>query len=143
MNVSLTFVRRVGGIRVKELVRRIFFGLDVGSIVAAMRTRGVSSSAPSSSSSREARGCESWQSWCGPSENPMFGYSSKRCRRSPLDRKRKGRGKLRKRLLLSLAATVIAAAMMATAVPAIAQTNDTTDEIKPPSFREGPFSAIQ
>ena len=112
----------------KELVRRIFFGLNLGWIVAALRTRGVSSSAPPSSS-REARGCESWQ-WCSPSENPMFGYSSKRCRRSPEDRKRKGRGKLRKKLLLSLAATVIVAAMMATAVPAIAQTNDTTDEVK-------------
>ena len=111
----------------KELVRRIFFGLDVGSIVAAMRTKGGSSSAPSTS--REARGCESWQ-WCGPSENPMFGYSSKRCRRSSVDRKRKGRGKLRKKLLLGLATTVIVAAMMATAVPAIAQTNDTSDEVK-------------
>ena len=140
MNVSLTSLRRVGRIRVKELVRRIFFGVVVGSIVAAMRTRGVSSSAACSSSSREARGCESWQ-WCGPSENPMFGYSSKRCRRSPGDHKRKGRGKLRKKLLLGLAATVIVAAMMATAVPAIAQTKDTSDEVKPPSFREHPFSA--
>jgi len=59
--------RRVGRIRVKELVRRIFFGLDVDLIVAAMRaTRGVSSSAPPSSC-REARGCESWQ-WCGPAD---------------------------------------------------------------------------
>jgi hypothetical protein len=47
---------------VKELVRRIFFGLEAGSIVAAMRTRGGSSSAPPSSG--EARGCESWQC-CG------------------------------------------------------------------------------
>ncbi len=58
-------IRRVGRIRVKELVRRIFFfGVVVGSVVAAMRTRGVSSSAPSP---REARGCESWQ-WCGPAD---------------------------------------------------------------------------
>ena len=49
----------------KELVRRLFFfGAVVGSIVSAMRTRGFSSSAPSS---REARGCESWQ-WCGPAD---------------------------------------------------------------------------
>ncbi len=48
----------------KELVRRIFFGVVVGSIVAAVRARGVSWSAPSS---KEARGCESWQ-WCGPAD---------------------------------------------------------------------------
>ena len=56
----------VGRIRAKELVSRIFFGLVVGSIVAAMRARGVSSSA--SPSSGEARGCESWQ-WCDPADD--------------------------------------------------------------------------
>ena len=65
VNVSSVSFRRVGRIRVKELVRRIFLGLVVGSIVAAMRTRGVSSSAPPFS--REARGCESWQG-CGPAD---------------------------------------------------------------------------
>ncbi len=66
MNLSSSgsVIGRVGRIRVKELVRRIFFGVVVGSVVAAMRTRGVSSSAPTS---REARGCESWQ-WCGPAD---------------------------------------------------------------------------
>ncbi len=44
----------------KELVRRLFLGPVVGSIVAAMRTRDVSSSA-AASSTRTARGCESWQ----------------------------------------------------------------------------------
>lgn len=44
----------------KELVRRIFLGPMVGSIVGAVRTRGISSSA----SHEEARGCESWQGWC-------------------------------------------------------------------------------
>jgi hypothetical protein len=58
-------IRRVGRIRVKELMRRLFlFGAVVGSVVAAMRTRGVSSCAPTC---REARGCESWQ-WCGPAD---------------------------------------------------------------------------
>jgi hypothetical protein len=50
------------GRRVKKLVRHIFLGRAfVGSIVAAMRTRGGWSS--SAVASREARGCESWQ-WC-------------------------------------------------------------------------------
>lgn len=56
--------QKVGRIRVKELARRFFFGVVMGSIVAAIRARGPSPSAPSS---REARGCESWQ-WCSPAD---------------------------------------------------------------------------
>ena len=54
----------------KELVRHIYLvGNSLGgSIVEVIRTRGVSSSAaPSTSSAREARGCESWQG-CGPAD---------------------------------------------------------------------------
>jgi len=60
-----------GGIRLKELVRHIYLvGNSLGgSIVEVIRTRGVSSSAASSSaSSREARGCESWHG-CGPADD--------------------------------------------------------------------------
>ena len=54
----------------KELVRHIYLvGNSLGgSIVEVIRTRGVSSSAASSASSREARGCESWHG-CGPADD--------------------------------------------------------------------------
>ena len=54
----------VGGVRVKELAKRIFFWGPVGgAIVAIVRAKGTSSSA----SYGENRAQESWQ-WCDPGD---------------------------------------------------------------------------